>query len=77
MSAVPPKAQNIAALRRSPACASFDHCRNFEIRGAAFRDTVLKLGGVILVTKAGNPAGQTARQVRYAAIADQIRIAVK
>src|SRR5262249_6855854 len=28
----------------SPACASFDQYPNFEVRGAAFRDLVLKLG---------------------------------
>ena len=30
----------------SPACASYDQYRNFEIRGAAFRDAVLALPGV-------------------------------
>ena len=31
----------------SPACASFDQYRNFEIRGAAFRDLVLALPGLV------------------------------
>lgn len=30
----------------SPACASFDQYRNFEIRGSAFRDLVTALEGV-------------------------------
>ena len=30
----------------SPACASFDQYRNFEIRGATFRDLVTALPGV-------------------------------
>jgi UDP-N-acetylmuramoylalanine--D-glutamate ligase len=30
----------------SPACASFDQYRNFEIRGAAFRELVTALEGV-------------------------------
>jgi len=30
----------------SPACASYDQYRNFEIRGAAFRDAVLALPGI-------------------------------
>ena len=30
----------------SPACASFDQYRNFEIRGAAFRDLVTGIPGV-------------------------------
>jgi UDP-N-acetylmuramoylalanine--D-glutamate ligase len=33
----------------SPACASFDQYPNFEVRGAAFRDLVAKLGGVVPV----------------------------
>jgi UDP-N-acetylmuramoylalanine--D-glutamate ligase len=31
----------------SPACASFDQYRNFEVRGDAFRELVLELPGVI------------------------------
>jgi len=31
----------------SPACASFDQFRNFEVRGDAFRDLVLALPGVV------------------------------
>ncbi|MBC8007680.1 MAG: UDP-N-acetylmuramoyl-L-alanine--D-glutamate ligase, partial [Prolixibacteraceae bacterium] len=34
----------------SPACASFDQYRNFEIRGNRFRELVLALPGVELVT---------------------------
>ena len=30
----------------SPACASFDQYRNFEVRGDAFRDLVLAIPGV-------------------------------
>jgi UDP-N-acetylmuramoylalanine--D-glutamate ligase len=30
----------------SPACASFDQYRNFEIRGTAFRNLVTALPGV-------------------------------
>jgi UDP-N-acetylmuramoylalanine--D-glutamate ligase len=35
-----------AVVLLSPACASFDQYRNFEIRGAAFRDLVTALPGV-------------------------------
>ena len=31
----------------SPACASFDQFRNFEVRGDAFRDLVLALPGLV------------------------------
>jgi UDP-N-acetylmuramoylalanine--D-glutamate ligase len=31
----------------SPACASFDQYRNFEIRGDHFRDLVLAIPGVV------------------------------
>jgi UDP-N-acetylmuramoylalanine--D-glutamate ligase len=31
----------------SPACASFDQYRNFEVRGDAFREMVRKLLGLI------------------------------
>ena len=32
----------------SPACASFDQYRNFEIRGTAFRDLVRGLPGIVV-----------------------------
>jgi len=36
----------------SPACASFDQYRNFEIRGDAFRNLVTALPGIVLKTRA-------------------------
>jgi UDP-N-acetylmuramoylalanine--D-glutamate ligase len=39
----------------SPACASFDQYKNFEVRGKAFRDIVLALPGVA-AAKAAGPA---------------------
>ncbi len=52
--AIPDAARDAAAsgladpvVLLSPACASFDQYRNFEIRGARFRDLVLALGGVV------------------------------
>jgi len=38
-----------AVVLLSPACASYDQYRNFEIRGAAFRDAVLALPGIVSV----------------------------
>ena len=35
----------------SPACASFDHYRNFEIRGDAFVNLVAALPGVTMTIK--------------------------
>jgi UDP-N-acetylmuramoylalanine--D-glutamate ligase len=32
----------------SPACASFDQYRNFEVRGDAFRTLVAALPGIVL-----------------------------
>jgi UDP-N-acetylmuramoylalanine--D-glutamate ligase len=32
----------------SPACASFDQYRNFEVRGTAFRDLVRGLPGIVV-----------------------------
>lgn len=38
----------------SPACASFDHYRNFEIRGDAFVKHVSELPGVVMTIKGGS-----------------------
>ena len=47
----------------SPACASFDQYRNFEIRGDRFRDLVMALPGVmgVVVSVLPRPASSGAR----------------
>jgi UDP-N-acetylmuramoylalanine--D-glutamate ligase len=35
-----------AAVLLSPACASFDQFRNFEVRGDAFRELVRSMSGI-------------------------------
>jgi UDP-N-acetylmuramoylalanine--D-glutamate ligase len=58
--AVADAAQDAIADRRkgavvllSPACASFDHYPNFEVRGEAFRKAVANLAGVSMSVKGG------------------------
>jgi UDP-N-acetylmuramoylalanine--D-glutamate ligase len=40
-----------AVVLLSPACASFDHYRNFEIRGDAFVKHVSELPGIVMTIK--------------------------
>ena len=40
-----------AVVLLSPACASFDHYRNFEIRGDAFVKLVSELPGIVMTIK--------------------------
>ena len=52
--------QENAVVLLSPACASFDHYRNFEIRGDAFVKLVSELPGIVMTQK-GEPDARIAK----------------
>ena len=47
-------AAELPVVLLSPACASFDQYRNFEVRGEAFVSLVSALGGIEMLINAGN-----------------------